>query len=89
MTSVALAWCLYCQLYFSICSIISIINFEQVNEVTKIVAQWENDSLSSFKVFPHYCRRLPHTKKKIKLHLQANSDLLFLLYAFSHQNYNQ
>ena len=32
--------------------------------MTKTVAQWKNESLIRFKVFPRYCSRLPHTKKK-------------------------
>ena len=52
-----------------------------------MVAQWENGSLITFKMFPRYCPRLPHTRKKIKLHLQAQTDLLLSLFAFNHQNY--
>ena len=44
--------------------------------MTKTVAQWGNGSLITFKMFPRYCPRLPHTWKKIKLHLQAFSDLI-------------
>ena len=44
--------------------------------------------LITSKKFPCYYLRLPHTgKKNIRLHLQAHSDLLPLLFAFSHQNY--
>ena len=45
-------WCLYCQLstYFSTCSSVSIVDFEQPNEVTKTVVQWENGSLITFKM---------------------------------------
>ena len=53
--------------------------------MTKTVTQLENESLITFKMFPRYCPRLPHTGKKIKLHLQAHSDLLPLLYAFNHR----
>ena len=51
----------------------------------KTVAQWEREYLITFKMFPCYYPRLPHTGKKI--HLQAQNDLLPLLFAFNHQNY--
>ena len=60
-------------------------DLEQENEMKKAVAQWERESLITFKMFPCYYPRLPHTGKKI--HLQAQNDLLPLLFAFNHQNY--
>ena len=42
--------------------------------------------LITSKKFPCYYLRLLHTGKKHRLHLQSHSDLLPLLFAFSHQN---
>ena len=54
------------------------------------MAQWESGLLITSKKFACYYLRLPHTgKKNIRLHLQAHSDLLPLLFAFSHQSYLQ
>ena len=54
------------------------------------MTQWESGLLITSKKFPCYYLRLPHTgKKNIRLHLQAHSDLLPLLFAFSHQYYVQ
>ena len=48
------------------------------------MAKWESRSL-----FPrYYPSRLPQKRQKnIRLHLQAHSYLLLLLFAFNHQNY--
>ena len=48
------------------------------------MAQWKSRSL-----FPrYYPSRLPHKRQKnIRLHLQAHSYLLLLLFSFNHQNY--
>ena len=43
------------------------------------------EKLITFKMFPRYYLKLPHTGKNIRLHLQAHSDLLPLLIVFSHQ----
>ena len=50
------------------------------------MAQWESGSLITFKMFPRYYPRLPHTGENIRLHLQAHSDLLPLLFTL-YQNY--
>ena len=51
------------------------------------MAQWESGLLLTSKKFPCHYLRLPHTGKKHRLHLQSHSDLLPILFAFSHQNY--
>ena len=48
--------------------------------MTKTVTQWKNGSLITFKMFPRYCPRSPHTGKKIKLHLEAHISFTSFIY---------
>ena len=50
--------------HISVCSSISIVDFEQANGMAKIVTQWESESSITLKMFPRYYPRLPHIEKK-------------------------
>ena len=55
-----LVWCLYWEHTSQLVLVFLLLTLNK-NEMTKTVTQWANGLLITFKMFPRYCPRLPHT----------------------------
>ena len=60
--------------HISVCSSISIVDFEQANGMAKIVTQWESESSITLKMFPRY---YPRYREKTS---DYNSKLAVIFY---------